>query len=66
MIRYNGTIYEKSLELLKILKFDDKTWNSLYRRIYGAISRNWRDAEKNCLQKVTMMIEDKTMEYKFV
>lgn len=66
MIRYNGTIYEKSLELLKILKFDDKIWNSLYRRIYSAISRNWRDAEKNCLQKVMMMIEDKTMEYKFV
>lgn len=60
-IRYNGTIYDKSLALLRELKIDDKTWSNLYRHIYSAISKNWKYAERNCTHKVDMMIANKKM-----
>ena len=48
VIKYNGVLYPKSLELLRKLNIDDKTWSRLHSNTYGAISRNWIDAEKNC------------------
>lgn len=65
VIRYNGTIYDKSLELMKELKFDDKIWDKLYKHIYSAISRNWICAERSCRHKVDMMILDEKMKYDF-
>lgn len=65
VIRYNGTIYDKSLELLKELKFDGRIWDKLYKHIYGAISRNWISAERSCRHKVDMMMLDQKMKYDF-
>lgn len=65
VIRYNGTIYDKSLELMKELRLDYRIWDKLYKHIYGAISRNWISAERSCTHKVDMMILDEKMKYDF-
>lgn len=63
VIRYNGVIYDKSITLLNDITTDQKTWNNLYKHIYNAISRNWISAERNCLQKIDVMMEQELTRY---
>ena len=63
VIRYNGVIYDKSIALLNEITTDQKTWNNFYKHIYNAISRNWISAERNCLQKIDVMMEQELMRY---
>lgn len=66
IIRYNGTIYHKSLELLKKLKLSDYIWSSMYKHIYNAISKNWIYAERNCLHQIEVRMENDAMKQKLV
>ena len=59
-------LYQPSLKLLRELNFDDKTWSRLHSNTYGAISRNWIDAEKNCLHKADMKLLDNKMKFDFM
>lgn len=52
--------------MLRDLNFDDKTWSRLQSNTYGAISRNWIEAEKNCLQKADMKLLDNKMKFDFM
>lgn len=61
VIRYNGVIYQRSIDMLLDVTKDQKTWNSLYTHIYNSISKNWIYAEKSCRQKAAALMEDNAL-----